>query len=168
MGAKVLQVQAVPRGLQSVEARLAQMSGEGRLIITASAANEPAWENPRTGHGFFTHFLLQALQGAQEVIEKEGQSWLSALSYQGVPPHILRCLGRDLREGSDEAARAKRAVAALAYVSGQEIGEIERVMAKHGGPFDGAAGPVRNWLREPVTSLALRPVSPSSFTLNFN
>ncbi|TIR50589.1 MAG: DEAD/DEAH box helicase [Mesorhizobium sp.] len=75
---------------------------------------------------------------------KEGQSWLSALSYQGVPPHILRCLGRDLREGSDEAARAKRAVAALAYVSGQEIGEIERLMAKHGGPFDGAAGPVRN------------------------
>jgi helicase len=33
MGAKVLQVQAVPRRLESVEARLAQMSGEGRVIV---------------------------------------------------------------------------------------------------------------------------------------
>ena len=71
MGAKVLQVQAVQRGLEFVEARLAQMSGEGRLIITASAANEPAWENPRTGHGYFTHFLLQALQGAEGVVESD-------------------------------------------------------------------------------------------------
>ena len=69
MGAKVLQVQAVPRRLEFVEARLAQMSGEGRLIITASAADEPAWENPRTGHGYFTHFLLEALQGPEGVIE---------------------------------------------------------------------------------------------------
>jgi helicase len=69
MGAKVLQVQAVPRQHESVEARLAQISGQGRLIITASAANEPAWENPRTGHGYFTHFLLEALQGADGVVE---------------------------------------------------------------------------------------------------
>jgi helicase len=69
MGAKVLQVQAVPRRLDSVEARLAQMSGDGRLIITASAADEPAWENPRTGHGYFTHFLPEALQGPEGVVE---------------------------------------------------------------------------------------------------
>ncbi len=69
MGAKVLRVEAVPRRLSSVEVQLAQMSGEGRLIITASAANEPAWENPRTGHGYFTHFFLEALQGAAEIIE---------------------------------------------------------------------------------------------------
>jgi len=29
------------------------------------------------------------------------------------------------------------------YISGQEIGEIERLLARHGGPIDGAAGPVR-------------------------
>ncbi|MGA3064475.1 MAG: caspase family protein [Methylocystis sp.] len=69
MGAKVLQVQAVSRRIESVEARLAQMSGDGRLIMTASAAEEPAWENPRTGHGYFTHFLIEALQGAEGVIE---------------------------------------------------------------------------------------------------
>src|SRR3954452_4875181 len=69
MGAKVLHVEAVPRRLESVEGRLAQMSGAGRIIITASAADEPAWENPRTGHGYFTHFLLEALQGAEGVTE---------------------------------------------------------------------------------------------------
>jgi helicase len=56
---------------------------------------------------------------------------------------VLHCLGRDVNEAYDQAARAKRAVAALAYVSGQEISEIERLLARHGGPFDGAAGPVR-------------------------
>lgn len=69
MGAKVLHVDAVPRRIDSVEARLAKMSGEGRLIMTASAANEPAWENPRTGHGYFTHFLLEAMFGVEGVVE---------------------------------------------------------------------------------------------------
>lgn len=69
MGARVLQVDAVPRRMESVEARLAQICGEGRLIITASAANEPAWENPRTGHGYFTHFFLEALQGAEGIVD---------------------------------------------------------------------------------------------------
>ena len=74
---------------------------------------------------------------------KEGQSWLAALTNQGVPNQVLSCLGRDVNGGHDQAARAKRAVAALAYVSGQEISEIERLLARHGGAFDGAAGPVR-------------------------
>jgi helicase len=37
--------------------------------MTASAADEPAWENPRAGHGYFTHFLIEALKGAEGVIE---------------------------------------------------------------------------------------------------
>ena len=69
MGARVLHVEAVPRSIDSVEARLARMSGDGRLIITASAANEPAWENPRTGHGYFTHFLIEAMLGVEGVAE---------------------------------------------------------------------------------------------------
>lgn len=35
-------------------------------------------------------------------------------------------------------------MAALAYVSGEEISVIERMLARHGGVFDGAAGPVRS------------------------
>ena len=68
IGAKVLNVDALPRRMESVEARLAQMSGEGRLILTASSANEPAWENPRTGHGYLGVPLLQRdLQPGRQV-----------------------------------------------------------------------------------------------------
>ncbi|WP_222872670.1 DEAD/DEAH box helicase [Hankyongella ginsenosidimutans] len=52
----------------SAEARLAQLGGAGRIIFTASAATEPAYEHRRFGHGFLTHFLLEALCGAEEVV----------------------------------------------------------------------------------------------------
>jgi helicase len=67
MGAKVLHIDHVPRDMESVEARLATLSGDGRLILTASGPTEPAYESGRFGHGFFTYFLLEALQGAKEV-----------------------------------------------------------------------------------------------------
>src|SRR5689334_10488941 len=67
MGAKVLHVPIKARELASTEHILDQLSGDGRLIFTASRANEPAWENSRVGHGLLTYFLLEALQGAEEV-----------------------------------------------------------------------------------------------------
>lgn len=67
MGAKVLHVDALPRDLSSTTDILNQLSGDGRLILTASTATEPAWENPRLGHGLLTYYLLEALQGAEEV-----------------------------------------------------------------------------------------------------
>ncbi len=67
MGAKVLQVESKPRSLLSETALFDQLAGDGRLILTASTATQPAWENPKIGHGLLTHFLLEALQGAKEV-----------------------------------------------------------------------------------------------------
>lgn len=67
MGAKVLQVESKPRALRSEDSLLEQLAGDGRLILTASTADQPAYENPRLGHGLLTHYLLQALQGAEEV-----------------------------------------------------------------------------------------------------
>ncbi|MGH2968266.1 MAG: caspase family protein, partial [Solirubrobacteraceae bacterium] len=67
MGAKVLQVESKPRALRSEGTLLEQLAGDGRLILTASTADQPAWENPRLGHGLLTYYLLQALQGAEEV-----------------------------------------------------------------------------------------------------
>jgi helicase len=67
MGAKVLQVESKPRALRSEDSLLDQLAGDGRLILTASTADQPAYENPRLGHGLLTHYLLQALQGAEEV-----------------------------------------------------------------------------------------------------
>ncbi|MFH1982299.1 MAG: caspase family protein [Pseudomonadota bacterium] len=41
-------------------------SGKGRVILTASNANEVSAESPEFGHGVFTYYLLQALSGAAD------------------------------------------------------------------------------------------------------
>jgi replicative superfamily II helicase len=69
MGAKGLDVESTPRDPSSVEELLDQMSGEGRLIFTASTSTEKAWENAKLRHGLLTHHLLEALQGAEEVVQ---------------------------------------------------------------------------------------------------
>lgn len=69
-GAKVLTSPRRPRSadpLASTAAKLDAMSGSGRLILTAAAAEEPAWEDGRLGHGLLTYALLEALQGAEGV-----------------------------------------------------------------------------------------------------
>ncbi len=67
MGAKVLLVEAVSRNIASAHNLLEQLSGNGRLIFTASAATEEAFELPRLRHGLMTYYLLEALEGAEEV-----------------------------------------------------------------------------------------------------
>src|SRR5260370_40347375 len=81
MGAKVLKSDLAPRGLSSTSAILDQLSGEGRLILTASNPVEPAWENSAIGHGLLTYFLLQALQGAEEVRQAGKVSVYHLLNY---------------------------------------------------------------------------------------
>lgn len=68
IGAKVLHIDVKARDIVSTEARLAQLAGAGRIIFTASAAHEPAYEHRRLQHGLLTHFLLEALCGAEEVL----------------------------------------------------------------------------------------------------
>jgi hypothetical protein len=46
-------------------------SADGRAIITASDAGESSQELPQLGHGIFTYFLLQALQGQADA-NKDG------------------------------------------------------------------------------------------------
>jgi replicative superfamily II helicase len=87
MGAKVLQVESKPRSLLSEAARLDQLAGDGRLILTASTANQPAWENPKIGHGLLTYFLLEALQGADEVRKAGKVSVYRLLEY--VTTHVV-------------------------------------------------------------------------------
>ena len=42
-------------------------SGKGRIILSASGANEVSAEKPEMQHGVFTHFLLKGLEGAADV-----------------------------------------------------------------------------------------------------
>ncbi len=65
MGAKVLMPEVRTRGgIDSTEESLAKMSGQGRVVLTASSASQEAWENGRLGHGFLTYHLIDALLGA--------------------------------------------------------------------------------------------------------
>ena len=82
-GAKVLNSPRRPRsaGLRSVAKQLEDLSGAGRLILTASAADEPAWEDGRLGHGLLTYALLEALQGAEAVRRGDRVPIYSLLSF---------------------------------------------------------------------------------------
>jgi hypothetical protein len=40
---------------------------EGRMILTASDVNQVSQEDPTLGHGIFTHYLLEALNGAADL-----------------------------------------------------------------------------------------------------
>ena len=83
MGAKVLRVESTPKRMLSEGSLLEQLAGDGRLILTASTANQPAWENPKIGHGLLTHFLIQALRGAEEVRKGGKVSIYRLLEYVG-------------------------------------------------------------------------------------
>ncbi|GEC15440.1 DEAD/DEAH box helicase [Nitrobacter winogradskyi] len=69
LGSKVLQTEVKPRDLRSAEAKLESIAGNGRLIFTASRADQPAFENTKQGHGFLTLYLIEALRGAEEVVQ---------------------------------------------------------------------------------------------------
>ncbi len=67
IGAKVFIPDAVAPPCPPPGNPLDQLSGEGRLVLTATAATEPAWEIGQSSHGLLTFYLLEALQGAEEV-----------------------------------------------------------------------------------------------------
>jgi helicase len=67
MGAKALEVEVLSRDIDSVEDKLKAISGEGRIVLTASRAKERAWECQAYGHGYLTFHLIEALRGAAEV-----------------------------------------------------------------------------------------------------
>jgi len=69
LGSKVLQIDVKPRDLRSADAKLEQIAGDGRLIFTASRADEPAYENVHQGHGYLAFYLIEALRGASEVVQ---------------------------------------------------------------------------------------------------
>ena len=81
MGAKALQVEAGPRDIQSVDGKLNQISGEGRVVLTASGPTQKAWESPKLGHGFLTLHLVEGLQGPEEIREGGRIAVLRLLAY---------------------------------------------------------------------------------------
>lgn len=55
--ARVIELGPHPRGATF---GLVEISGEGRILITACKGDESAWEQPGSGHGLLTHAVIQA------------------------------------------------------------------------------------------------------------
>jgi helicase len=81
MGAKAIQAEARPRDIQSVDAKLNEISGNGRIILTASGPTEKAWEVIRLGHSLMTWHLLEALKGPAEIRQGDRLGVLGLLDY---------------------------------------------------------------------------------------
>lgn len=95
MGAKALEIEGIARDLQSIDDKLRRISGDGRVILTASSATQRAWESAKLGHGFLTFYLLEALQGPAEIRNGERIS-------------VLRLLEHVARRVSDAAQQIRR------------------------------------------------------------
>ena len=102
MGAKALQVESVPRDMQSVDGKLNRISGQGRIILTASGPTQKAWENPRLGHGFLTLYPLEALQGPEDIREGDRIRVLRMLDY--VARRVVDA-ARQIRKEQEPAVR---------------------------------------------------------------
>lgn len=53
------------RGLLNKDAELyaEDLSGQNKFIMTAAAADEQSYENPKLGHGIFTYYIGEAIRG---------------------------------------------------------------------------------------------------------
>ncbi len=68
-------------------------SGKGRIILTASGANEVSAEKPELKHGVFTHFLVQGLEGAADA-NRDGLITVDEI-YNYVSTEVPRATGQE-------------------------------------------------------------------------
>ncbi|MGA5298904.1 DEAD/DEAH box helicase [Nucisporomicrobium flavum] len=71
-GARVLHANVRPRtvsvsGPDPVVSPLSRLTGNGRVVLTASGEGQRAWESRRLGHGLLTHSLLEELLGSARI-----------------------------------------------------------------------------------------------------
>lgn len=80
-GAKVFHAPVATRGAASADAFLSKVSGKGRLIFSASTAEQEAIEDRRRGHGLFTFYVLEGLRGAPEIVTHSQIPFLSLVQF---------------------------------------------------------------------------------------
>lgn len=64
--ARVLEDSPIPRNPGSP---LVDLSGEGRILLSASSIDEPAYEHPSKRHGLLTHAIMEVLQAEQGSVD---------------------------------------------------------------------------------------------------
>jgi uncharacterized caspase-like protein len=67
--------------------------GKGRLILTASGANEVSGEDDQLKHGVFTYFLLEGLRGKADM-DKDGIITVDE-AYRYVSREVPRATGQE-------------------------------------------------------------------------
>jgi hypothetical protein len=67
--------------------------GKGRVIITASGANEVSEENDELQHGVFTYYLVEGLRGKADA-DKDGLITIDEV-YRYVSEHVPRATGQE-------------------------------------------------------------------------
>jgi helicase len=87
---------------------------------------------------------LDRLHRLVKSTQKEPQTWFGALATQGIPPALVNTLRRYVPEEHTGTLRAKKTAGTLYWISPTPMAEIEAALTRHGGAFDGAAGPVRS------------------------
>ena len=60
---------------------LDRVTGNGRVVLTAAAEDQPAMESVRHGHGLLTFRLIEALQGVPEVRQGNQVNLYTAIEY---------------------------------------------------------------------------------------
>ena len=68
-------------------------SGKGRIILTASGANEVSAEDEKLHHGVFTYFLLEGLRGKADT-DKDGVITVDEV-YSYVSKHVPQATGQE-------------------------------------------------------------------------
>ena len=99
---------------------LSRFTGNGRIVLTASAEDQPAMESARHGHGLLTFRLLEALQGAPEVRCGDQVDLYQAISY--VTRHV-EADAAQMGHHQTPAMRGRLAEAVLAEVRRKSLPE---------------------------------------------
>ena len=81
MGSKVFHSEAKPRSIESTDLLLDKLSGQGRIILTASSSKQPAWETQKSGHGLLTNSFIEALLGPKEIVKDKFISFYKLIDY---------------------------------------------------------------------------------------
>jgi uncharacterized caspase-like protein len=86
-------------GMSGIRARISEdfldrlSSGKGRVILTASGANEVSAEKPEIQHGVFTYHLLEGLKGKTDT-DKDGVITVDE-AYAYVSQHVPLSTGQE-------------------------------------------------------------------------
>ena len=76
--------------------------------------------------------------------QKEFYTWKTELIMQGIPESVIQDIKITAKDTYQAAARVKKIVACLLWISDLPMSRIEETLTKHGNSWNGAAGPVRS------------------------